>query len=178
MTINVSTCCWSSSIPASAERVRRDAFERERLGNDADGQDALVARGLGDHRRSAGAGAAAHAGGDEAHVRAFQRALDIFQRFLSRGASDFRPRTGAEALGDLQAELDPAVRRRGVERLRVGVGDDEIDPLDVGADHVGDGVSAGPADTDDTDPRAKLVDLRPDEIDAHGLSPPAARLPR
>ena len=37
--------------------------------------------------------------------------------------------------------------------------------------HVGDGVAAGAADSDDADPRAKLVDFRPDEIDAHDLIP-------
>ena len=59
-----------------------------------------------------------------------------------------------------------------VERLGVGVGDDEIDALDVGAHHVGDGVAAGAADADHADPRAKLVDFRPDEIDAHDQNPP------
>ena len=63
----------------------------------------------------------------------------------------------------------------GVERLRVGVGDEELDALDVGADHVGDGVAARAADADDTDPRAKFVDLRPDEINAHGPNPSPAR---
>ena len=150
------------------------AFERERLGDDADGQDALVARGLGDDRRSAGAGAAAHAGGDEAHVRAFERALDLVERLFGGGAADLGPRAGAEALGDLEAELDAAVGGRGVERLGVGVGDDEVDALDVGAHHVGDGVAAGAADADDADPRAKLVDFRPDEIDAHDSNPPQA----
>ena len=54
-----------------------------------------------------------------------------------------------------------------VERLGIGVGDDEIDALDVGVHHVGDGVAAGAADADHADPRAKFVDFRPDEIDAH-----------
>ena len=148
------------------------AFEGERLGDHADGQDALVARSLGDDRRSAGAGAAAHAGGDEAHVRAFERLHDLVDRLFGGGAADLRPRAGAEALGDLEAELDPAVGGRIVERLGVGVGDDEIDALDVGAHHVGDGVAARAADADHADPRAKLVDLRPDEIDAHVPKPP------
>ena len=82
------------------------AFERERLGDDADGQDALVARGLGDDRRGAGAGAAAHAGGDEAHVRAVERALDFLERLFGGGAADLGPRARAEALRDLEAELD------------------------------------------------------------------------
>ena len=46
------------------------ALELEGLGHDADGQDAEFTRGLRDDRSRAGAGAAAHAGGDEAHVRA------------------------------------------------------------------------------------------------------------
>ena len=95
-------------------------------------------------------------------------------RFFGGGAADLGPRTGAEALGDLEAELDAAVGGRGVERLRVGVGDDEIDALHVGADHVGDGVAARAADADDADPRAKFVDLGPDEIDAHVPKPPQA----
>ena len=74
----------------------------------------------------------------------------------------------------LQAELDPAVGGGGVQRLGVGIGDDEVDPLDVGAHHVGDGVAAGAADADDADPRAEFVDFRPDEIDAHGSGPSRA----
>ena len=162
-------------MPASAERRAARAFERERLGDHADGQDALVARGLGDDRRGAGAGAAAHAGGDEAHVRAFERCDDLVERLFGGGAADLRPRAGAEALRDLEAELDPAVGGRSVERLRVGVGDDEVDALDVGAHHVGDGVAAGAADADHADPRAKLVDFRPDEIDAHVPKLPQTR---
>ena len=56
------------------------AFELERLGHDADGEDAHVARGLGDDRRGAGAGAAAHAGGDEHHVRAGEMVADLVDR--------------------------------------------------------------------------------------------------
>jgi hypothetical protein len=59
-----------------------------------------------------------------------------------------------------------------IERLRVGIGDDEVDALDVALDHVGDGVAAGAADADHADPRAKLVHFRTDEIDAHALVSP------
>ena len=65
-----------------------------------------------------------------------------------------------------------------VERLSIGVGDHEIDALDVGAHHVGDGVAAGAADADHADPRAKLVDLGPDEIDAHVPKPPPSTATR
>ena len=99
-------------MPASAERDAARALEGERLGDDADGQDALVAGGLGDDRRSAGAGAAAHAGGDEAHVRAVERLVDLLERLFRGGAADLGPRAGAEALRDLEAELDAAVGTR------------------------------------------------------------------
>ena len=58
-----------------------------------------------------------------------------------------------------------------LERLRVGVGDDEIDAFDLGCDHVGDGVAARAADADHGDPRAQLLDLRADRIDAHCCLP-------
>jgi hypothetical protein len=72
--------------------MRRCALELERLGDDADGQDALLAGGAGDDRRRAGAGAAAHAGGDEHHVRAGQVIVDLVDRLLGRGA----PTSGCE----------------------------------------------------------------------------------
>ena len=81
------------------------------------------------------------------------------------------PGAGAKAVGDLQPELDPPVRRRCVERLGIGVGDDEVDALDIGADHVRDRIAAGAADANDADPRTKFVDFRPDEIDAHWTHP-------
>ena len=59
-----------------------------------------------------------------------------------------------------------------VERLGIGIGDNEVDPLHVRSHHVGDGVAACTADADHADPRAKFVDLRPDEIDAHALKSP------
>ena len=57
-------------MPSSAWLRALPAFEAERLGDDADGERAAVARDLRDDRRRAGAGAAAHAGGDEHHVGA------------------------------------------------------------------------------------------------------------
>ena len=151
MMISVSTHFCSSMMPASATRMRRAAFELERLGDDADSEDADFARGARDDRRRAGAGAAAHAGGDEHHVRAGEMVADFLERLFGRGASDFGFRAGAEAFGDLQAHLDDALGARRGERLRVGVGDDEIDADQARDDHVVDGVAAGAADAADHD---------------------------
>ena len=134
------------------------ALEGERPGDDADGEDALGARRPGDDRRGAGAGAAAHAGGDEAHVRALEHALDVGERFLGGGAAQLGARAGAEALGGAAAELDDAVGRRIAQRLRVGVGGDELDAAHVAAHHVGDRIAAGAADADHADPRPQFLE--------------------
>ena len=77
------------------------ALELERARDDADRQRAdLVLGDLGDHGRGAGAGAAALARGDEDHVGALERLLDVVAR-LGRGAlPDLRVGAGAEALGE------------------------------------------------------------------------------
>ncbi len=133
------------------------AFEMERLGDDADGEDAGLARRPGDDRRGAGAGAAAHAGGDEHHVGAVERLHDLLDRLFGGGAADIGPRAGAEAARRADAELDAALGERLRHRLRVGVADQELAADEVGADHVVDGVAAGAADADHADARLQLV---------------------
>ncbi|MCW0417067.1 hypothetical protein NB689_002821 [Xanthomonas sacchari] len=127
------------------------ALERERLGDHGHGQDAHFLGQLRHHRRGAGAGAAAHAGGDEHHVRALQRvhdALAVFQRGL---AADFRVRARAQALGDVGAELQLQLGAAVLDRLRVGVGGDELHAVHAAADHVRDRVAAAAAHANDLD---------------------------
>jgi hypothetical protein len=73
-------------------------FEVEWLGHYADGEQARFARGAGDDRRTAGAGASAHAGGEEHEVEVLQRVEHFFQHFLRRLAADFGLRAGAEVV--------------------------------------------------------------------------------
>ncbi len=87
------------------------AFEGERLGHHPDGQDAHLTRGLCDHRGRTGAGAAAHAGGDEAHMRSLKRLLHLIDRFFRSGAPDFGACARAQPLRNVRAQLD-ALRRR------------------------------------------------------------------
>ena len=115
--------------------------------------------GARDDRRGAGAGAAAHAGGDEHHMRAGEMVADLVHHLLGGGAADFRLRAGAEALGHLHAHLDDALGARQRERLRVGIGDDEIDALQARRDHVVDGVAAGAAHAEYGDPRLQFPDV-------------------
>ena len=67
--ISESTYLPSSAMPWSASAQALVAFHLERLGHDGDREDAEFLGHLRDDRRRARAGAAAHAGGDEHHVR-------------------------------------------------------------------------------------------------------------
>src|SRR3546814_18154678 len=105
----------------------------------------LLARGPGDHRRRAGAGAAAHTGGDEDHVLAFDVGEDLVECLLGRATPDVRARTGAAPLGDVTAKMDAAAEQRMVERMSIGVGVEEHKTLTVSMDHFVAGFGAGPA---------------------------------
>ncbi len=149
------------------------ALEAERLGDDPDGEDPAVARRLGDDRCGAGAGAAAHAGGDEQHMGAFERLFDLLERLFGGGLADLRTGAGAEALGDPKAELDALVGGRSVQGLGVRIGDEEVDALNVIGDHIGHRIAAGAPHADDADPGPQFIYFGPDEVDAHACSPPA-----
>ena len=135
-------------------------FEMERLGNHADGEDAVIAGGAGDHRRSPGAGAAAEPGGHEQHVGMVDMTEDLFQGFFRRGAADIRVRSGAKAPGHVDPHLDAALGGRFGQRLGVGVGDQELDPLEPTLDHIIHRVAAGAADANDRDMRFQIRRVR------------------
>ena len=143
-------------------------FEMEGFGHHPDREDAEVARSLGNDRSSTGAGAAAHAGGDEHHMRAVEVIADLIDHFLRRRAPDVGLRAGAQALGHLHAHLNDALGLRHGQGLGIGVGDDEVDALEAGADHVVDGVAAGAADPEHSDPRFQLPYVGDLQVDAHG----------
>ena len=104
--------------------------------------------------RSAGAGAAAEAGGDEDHVSAFEGFNDLVGVFERSSAADIGIGAGAEAAGELRAELQLDGGVGELERLTVSVGGDELDSFHAGGDHAIDGVAAATADADDFDLRA------------------------
>ena len=150
--ISVSTFSRSFWMPSSAWRARCVPSNANGRVTHADGQRAdLVLGDLGDDRRGAGAGAAALARGDEHHVRALQRLLDLIARLGRRAHADVRIGAGAEPLGELVAdvELDVGVAHR--ERLGIGVAGDELDAPQARVDHAVDRVGAAAADADDFD---------------------------
>ena len=121
MTISVSTTFSSSVMPCSADCMRRRPSKWKGLVTTPMVRMPCSRAARGDDRCGTGAGAAAHAGGDEHHVAPSSSWQDLVQRLLGGLAADLGTRTGAQALGDGDAELDAAVGERLAERLRVGV---------------------------------------------------------
>jgi len=159
MTSRVSTTFSSSAMPASAKRMRRWALEVEWLGDHTDCENAKLTRGVGDNGRCPGAGTAAHAGSNEHHVCAGQMIADRIDCLFGCGASHFGLRAGAQASGYLGAHLDNALGLRHGKRLCVGIGDDEVDALQPGLDHVVDGIAASAADPKHDNTRLHLADI-------------------
>ena len=126
-------------------------FERERPRDDADRERAELAPDLGDDGRTARPGAAALARGDEDHVRALERFLQLVPALLGRGEPHARVGAGAETARRLRPDVDLLVGLRHQERLRVGVHGDELDARDARLDHARHRVRAAAADADDLD---------------------------
>ncbi|MDT4858568.1 hypothetical protein FQZ97_930430 [compost metagenome] len=140
------------------------AFPVERLGDHTHGQDAHFFRHAGDDGCCARAGAAAHAGGDEEHVRASNGFADRVHGHFGGIAALVGLAAGAQAGG---AELDGLVRGTARERLRIGVGADELHALHAARDHVLDSVAAATAHADDLDLGAQVELFHFNHFDAH-----------
>ncbi len=67
------------------------ALELERLGDDADGQNAHLLRRARNHRGRAGPGAPAHARGDEQHMAPLDQRADLIEHLFRRRGANFRP---------------------------------------------------------------------------------------
>ena len=106
---------------------------------------------LGDDRRSARTGPAPLAGGDEDHVRALERLLELVAALLRSREADHRIRAGTEPAGGGRADVDLEVCVADHQRLGVRVDRDELDAGQAGVHHAVDGVRAAAADADDLD---------------------------
>ena len=82
------------------------SFKREGTRHNADRQRAAFLGDLRDNRRRACACAAAHARGDEDHIRAFQHVIQFVCGFFGGFAADLRVAARAETAGELLTEPD------------------------------------------------------------------------
>ena len=71
----------------------------------------------------------------------------------------FGLRAGAKTFGHPRAHLDDALGLRHGKRLSIGIGDDEIDALQPGRDHVVDRIATGTADPKDDNARLHLTNI-------------------
>ena len=175
MAISVSTLAFSSRSPSSACFDAPLALEHERLGHHADGERAELLRDLA--RRPGAAPVPvpppmpAVTKTMSAPLEMLGEPLDVFQR----GAlADLGVAAGAEAARELLAELQLHRREVRAQRLRVGVGGDELDAGQAGRDHRVDRVAAAAADADHLDP-GPLDGLH--QLAHHHTTSPAPRHP-
>ena len=109
-------------------------------------------RDLRDDGRCAGAGAAAHAGGDEDHIGALEHLGDESLGFLSGFLADVGLGACAHAAGQLFADLDLVLALGLFKVLLIRIDCNKFNALDIGRDHAVDNIVAGAADTNDFDP--------------------------
>src|SRR5690606_3424287 len=122
-------------------------------------------------RSSAGAGAAAFAGGDEHHVGALQDLFQFFTVSLGGGASYLGVGARPESAGHLAAQVQFHVGVRHEQGLSVGAEGDELHSTDAGLDHAIDGIDAAASDSDDLSHRqvttgrsGAVVHLKPPNV--------------
>src|SRR5690625_247928 len=129
------------------------ALEGKRSGHHTDGQRTQGAGDPGDYRRPTGAGATTFTCGDEHHVRPAQDLLDLLGVVLGGLLTHLRISAGAEATGQVPADVELDVGIAHQQCLRVGVDRDEFDALQPDFDHPVDGIATATADADHLDDR-------------------------
>ena len=159
-------------------RVRRAhaarSFKKERLCNNANGQYVHFARSLRNDGSSTRSGSTAHASRDEAHVATSQSGLHLLNCFFCSRATNLWARTSTKTLRNLGSKLNTIVRRRGVQCLRIGIGDKEIDAFNLRLYHIGNRISASTANANHGNFRLQFVNHRWSDIDAHNFIPLAS----
>src|SRR5690606_13924978 len=89
-----------------------------------------------------GTRAAAHTGGDKAHMHTVEMTADFVERLFSRSRADLWFGASTKAFRQLSPELNTPFRQALPQRLCVRIGDDKFDALQLSADHVIDSVTA------------------------------------
>ena len=130
-------------------------LEGEGQRDDGDDERAGLLRDSRDDGRGPGAGASAHSGGDEYHIRPLDYGAQLLARLHSRLAADLGVGASAEPLRQLLAEDDAARSLGELEVRDVGVRGDEFDACDAAADDVVQRVVARAADAYDLDDLAR-----------------------
>ena len=94
---------------------------------------------------------------------------DIVDRLFGGCFANLRVGARAQSFREVHPELQAMIRGRCGKRLRVGVGDDKVDPAKTPRDHIVDGVTASSADTDNSDLWLQVSELGKLQLDAHRI---------
>src|SRR5262249_42787265 len=121
----------------------------------------------GNNRGSTRAGAAAHPGSHEAHVRVGQMIDDLIDALLRGGPANLWLRAGAESFGHMRAKLDQPLFLRHGDRPGVGVSHHEFTPFEACRDHFVHGIAAATTNPEDADAGLELGNVRLFKIDGH-----------
>ena len=127
------------------------SLEGERPGHHPYGQCTQRTGDLGHHRGPTGTGATALAGGDENHVGALQRVLDLVGVILGRLAALLGISTGTQTAGQVPADVELDIGVAHQQRLGIGIDRDELNTLEARLDHPVDGIDTTATDADHLD---------------------------
>ena len=128
------------------------AFKAKRFGDDAHGEGSHLLGHLRHDRGGAGAGSAAHAGGDEHQISALEGLLQLCPGFLGGLLADHRIATGPQAAGELLTQLGAVVGGGLEQGLGIGVKHPITHALQVGRDHAVDRIAATTPHADHLNP--------------------------
>ena len=124
------------------------ALKAEGLGHHGHREDIHLLGDLRHDGRAAGTGAAAHAGGDEHHIRILQSLGDLLTALLGGLAAHLWVGAGALTVGQLLADLDLVCSTGNVQCLLIGVHRHKVHALGAGANHAVDHIVAAAAYAD------------------------------
>jgi hypothetical protein len=127
------------------------AFEGEGHGGEDDDEGSFFAGEAGDDGSGSGAGATAEAGAEEDDAAAFEGGADFVFGFEDGLVAEFGIATGAEALGEVAAELDFFVGDAGGEGADVGVEGEEFGTFHAVECDAFEHVGTGSTEADDFD---------------------------
>ena len=135
------------------------ALKVEGLGDHTHGEHPGLTGNVGHDGGSAGAGAAAHAGGDKDHVGVLQTLGDLGTALLGGLSAHLGIAARSLAAGELLTDLDLLIGRRDIQGLLVRIDGDKVHALHAAAHHAVDHVVSAAANADhlDIDNRIRAV---------------------
>ena len=125
------------------------AFKAEGHGGEDHHEGSFLAGDAADDRRRAGAGATAETDAEEDDLASLERGADFAFGLEHRLLAELRITAGAEALGQVPAELDAVSGDRAGERADVGVDRQHFRAVHAVEDHTVEHVGARTAEADD-----------------------------